>query len=102
MQLPHIFNRSAEFVEPASLEGLDAPTLERLNGVRVAAANLKAAQDAERDAIQEVADSVQASQDARDYRTKHFPPSTAHDEWITNFGNEAQRRDLIERRQRGI
>lgn len=99
--LPQLFDSKAQFIEPASLEGLDAPTLERLNGVRTAAANLKAAQDAERDAIQEVTDCLHASQDAQDYRLAHYPPSTPHDEWIWNFGNAEQRRDLIERQQRG-
>jgi hypothetical protein len=101
MQLPQIFNRAAEFVEPTSLEGLDAPTLERLDGVRTAYGNLKAAHDAERDAVQEVNDCLQASKDAQDYRAAHFPPSTPHDEWIWNFGNAEQRRALIERQQRG-
>jgi hypothetical protein len=95
--LPQIFDSKANFVEPASLDGLDAPTLARLDGVRTAAATLRTAQDAERDAIQEVTDCLHASQDARDYRLKHFPPSTPHDEWVRNFGNSEQRRALAQR-----
>ena len=98
MNLPEIFNSKAEFVEPADLTGLDAATVARLDGVRVAYRNLKSAQDSERAAVQTITDCTQSAADAEAYRNKYFPPSTPHDEWITNFGNAAQRRDLARRR----
>jgi hypothetical protein len=98
--LPTIFDARANFIEPSPevLAGLDAPTLERLNGVRVAAANLQAAQDAEKAEIQAIADCIEAVQEAKDQREALFPPSTAHDEWIMNFGSAEQRRELAQRR----
>jgi hypothetical protein len=96
---PRIFNDKGAFVEPDDVSGLNAATLERLDGVRSAYGNLKAANDAEQAAVQAINDCLEAAKEAEDYRSAHFPPSTPHDEWIINFGNSEQRRQLAERRK---
>jgi hypothetical protein len=98
--IPQIFDAKGVFVEPADVSGLDAQTLDRLNGVRTAYRNLETAQAAERDAIQAINDRIEAVQDAKDYRAAHYPPSTPHDEWVMNFGSPEARRALV-RRQTG-
>jgi hypothetical protein len=79
-QLPRIFDERGVFAEPDHT-GLDEQTLARLEGVRSAYANLKAAEAAEQAAINEVTDSVQALADAEEFQRRYFPPSTFFDEW---------------------
>ncbi len=98
--LPRIFGDRGAFVEPdaATLAALDEPTRARLDAVRTAYNALLVAQTDEKAATDEIADSLQALDDAEAYRKRNFPPATQHDLWIENFGNEDQRRDLARRR----
>ena len=84
MTLPRIFGDNGIFLEPdaATLASLDEQTRERLDGVRTAYSNLKTAQAAEKAALDEIADALQAIADAENYCKRHFPPQTQHDLWL--------------------
>jgi cytosine/adenosine deaminase-related metal-dependent hydrolase len=99
MNLPQIFDSRAQFVDPVDVSGLDAATLERLNGVRTAYRNLQKAEADERAAAEAISAGIEAVADAKKYRADNYPPSTPHDEWVNNFGNAEQRRALAQRQR---
>jgi hypothetical protein len=91
MDLPQIFGPKGVFVEPSDTSGLDAPTLERLDGVRVAYRNLETAQSAEQAAADNIATCLAAIKTAEDYRSAHYPPDTFRDLWVSSFGSEKEK-----------
>jgi len=101
MQTPRIFEAGV-FIEPdaKTVEQLDEPTRARLDKVRAAYNGLLDAQEAESAAMNAAARAVKVHADAQDYIKRNFLAANFHDEWITNFGNEDQRRDLAQRRAR--
>ena len=100
MNLPRIFGDNAEFIEPQDLTGLDAATLERLDGVRVASRNLKAAEEIEAAKLANVSVCMEAINAAEKYRNENYPPDTFLDNWMASFGNEQQRREYAARKHR--
>ena len=83
MDLPRIFGDNGVFIEPdaETLAALDEPTRARLDGVRTAFKNVKAAQAAEQAALDLIADAQDAIIEAENYSKAHFKPQTQHDLW---------------------
>jgi hypothetical protein len=97
--LPRLFDERGAFIEPSEqvIAGLDEQTRQRLDAVRAAYSDLLIAQTDEKAATDEIANSVQALDDAEAYR-KTLYQEKQHDQWIDNFGNADQRRALALRR----
>lgn len=85
--LPTIFDRKGLFLEPVDKSILDAPTLARLDVVRAAYLDLKAAEAKETAALDEVKASLAAQERAEQYLKQNFPQPEFYDLWVETFGN---------------
>ncbi len=92
--LPALFDQKGVFIEPSAevLGQLDDATRARLDAVRSTYDALQRVEADEKAATDEVANAVQALDDAEAYRKKHHPPATFQDEWMANFGRPDQQR----------
>ena len=96
-ELPRIFGDRGVFVEPSpeQIQALDAPTRQRLNGVRTAFANMKSAEAAEQAAKDDIIRMVQKIEDLEAYSKKNFKPQTQHDLWLDQKRERDRRLGMI-------
>lgn len=97
MTLPRIFGDNGVFVEPSSeqIKALDAPTRERLNGVRTVFANMKSAETDEKAAKDDIVRTLQTIEDLEAYSKQNFKPQTQHDLWLDQKRERERRTGMI-------